>query len=167
MGRTVTHWEACDTAGPRMLHGLDGPSQRLPGAGRLHQRAVPAGAAQQQPAPRPTALLQGAGSVCLDVINQTWSPMFDLVNVFETFLPQVGAVLRSSAWGLPVALHIAACGLPVTLHAAAWRPPGLAPQPTVLHTVDATAVAAANSLGRTASCALPTAAAAALPQPLL
>jgi len=26
---------------------------------------------------------EGAGSVCLDVINQTWSPMFDLVNVFE------------------------------------------------------------------------------------
>ena len=30
-----------------------------------------------------------AGSVCLDVINQTWSPMYDLVNVFETFLPQL------------------------------------------------------------------------------
>ena len=31
---------------------------------------------------------EGGGSVCLDVINHTWSPMFDLINVFETFLPQ-------------------------------------------------------------------------------
>jgi ubiquitin-conjugating enzyme E2 H len=27
--------------------------------------------------------------VCLDVINQTWSPMYEMINIFEMFLPQL------------------------------------------------------------------------------
>lgn len=36
-----------------------------------------------------TLAIHRSGSVCLDVINQTWSPMYDMINIFEVFLPQL------------------------------------------------------------------------------
>lgn len=36
-----------------------------------------------------SADMNSSGSVCLDVINQTWSPMYDMINIFEVFIPQL------------------------------------------------------------------------------
>ena len=30
-----------------------------------------------------------SGSVCLDVLNQEWTPIYNLLNIFETLLPQL------------------------------------------------------------------------------
>ena len=115
---TSTRWVAasCSLGWPRHLFACGCWASCGKGCG-LGVRDAPPRAQHMHTHSRPLCALpprQGAGSVCLDVINQTWSPMFDLVNVFETFLPQVGAgagVGRAAAAGAGATGCVAWCAL--------------------------------------------------------
>jgi len=30
-----------------------------------------------------------SGSICLDVLNQEWAPIYSLINIYDTFIPQL------------------------------------------------------------------------------
>lgn len=62
-----------------------GPDIRGPNTWKKDMRRTDTG--NQQPAN--TWSSARSGSVCLDVINQTWSPMYDMINIFEAFLPHL------------------------------------------------------------------------------
>ena len=32
---------------------------------------------------------ENSGSICLDVLNEKWAPIYSLINIYETFLPQL------------------------------------------------------------------------------
>ena len=32
---------------------------------------------------------EASGSICLDVLNQEWGPIYSLLNIYETFIPQL------------------------------------------------------------------------------
>ncbi len=82
--------------GAEFYVGLDGPRDTAYEGGRWRVRvALP----REYPFRSPSVgfstrvfhpnIDEASGSVCLDVINQMWSPMYELVNVFSVFLPQL------------------------------------------------------------------------------
>lgn len=88
----------------------EGKVDHQPLSPRLIPLQKPLGGIPQQDLPsqhrlRVTFPRLSSGSVCLDVINQTWTPMYELVNIFEV-VPSNCRSSCLSCWRTRTRLHL-------------------------------------------------------------